>query len=141
MARGPSSWIFLVRLLVAAVFIYAGIVKIAAPVRFATEIANYHTVPWPVAVGLAFYLPWLELVCGLALLLAPFARGARSILLALTLLFMFVSIAAKLRGLQVSCGCFGAASYNLSFAGHLMLDVLLLTGITLLLARDRETAI
>jgi hypothetical protein len=51
----------------AAVFIYAGAVKALDPVQFASDIDNYKILPWPVSVALAFYLPWLEILCALGL--------------------------------------------------------------------------
>ena len=54
-------------IIVGTVFIYAGFLKARDPVRFATDISNYQMVPWSVGVRFAFYLPWLELICGLAL--------------------------------------------------------------------------
>ena len=51
----------------AGIFIYAGALKAFDPVQFASDIDNYKILPWPVSVALAFYLPWLEIFCGLGL--------------------------------------------------------------------------
>jgi len=59
-------------------------------------------------------------------------RGSVFILTALMTLFIVITIIAKMRGLDISCGCFGHASKYLSFAGHLVLDFLLLGGLVLL---------
>ena len=111
---------------VGAVFIYAGAIKLADPLRFASDIANYQILPWPVAVWLAFYLPWVELLCGLALIFRRFFDGAVLITGCLMFGFIGASVSARARGIDISCGCFGSASSNLSFAGHLALDFLLL---------------
>ena len=50
--------------LVAAVFIYAGVIKVLDPVQFAHDVDNYKILPWTLGVALAFYLPWLEILCG-----------------------------------------------------------------------------
>jgi len=125
----------IVAILIGGLFIYAGIVKIIAPVEFARDIDNYKMLPWQAGVGLALYLPWLEILCGLALITRVFFRGGVFIVTALMSLFIIASIAAKARGLDVSCGCFGHASKYLNFSWHLALDFLLLGGLLLLWKR------
>jgi len=116
-------------LLVAAVFIYAGALKILDPVGFARDIDNYKLVPWAMAVGLGFFLPWLEIFCGLALITRQLYRGALAILTALTIVFITASIIAKARSLDISCGCFGHASKGWSFGWHMVFDVALLAAL------------
>jgi len=116
-------------LVVGGVFIYAGVVKAFQPVRFASDIDNYKILPWTISVGLAFYLPWLEILCGLALILRRLYLGGLSILTALVLIFSGVTIAAKVRDLDITCGCFGHASQNWSFSGHLALDLVILAAL------------
>src|SRR5213592_960582 len=109
----------IVDLIVAGVFIYAGAHKALAPVQFASDIDNYKILPWPISVALACYLPWLEIFCGFALVVRLLYRGALSILTMLILTFTLVTIAAKVRGLDITCGCFGHASQHWSFPAHL----------------------
>jgi uncharacterized membrane protein YphA (DoxX/SURF4 family) len=125
----------IVGILIGALFIYAGVVKIMDPVEFARDIDNYKMLPWKLGLGLALYLPWLEIFCGLALITRVFYRGGVFIVTALMSLFILASIAAKMRGLDVSCGCFGHASKYLNFSWHLILDFLLLGGLLLLWKR------
>ena len=87
---------------------------------------------------LAFYLPWLEIFCGLALIFRRLYSGALALLFALLLVFIGASIAAKARGIDISCGCFGHVSDQLSFAWHLVLVFALLAGVVALLKWDRE---
>src|SRR5436189_617187 len=117
---------------IAAVFIYAGVLKVIDPVQFAHDIDHYKILPWTIGVGLAFYLPWLEIFCGLALIFRLLYRGALSILTALVAIFTIATIAAKVRGLDITCGCFGHASQNWNFPAHLALDLVLLAGVILL---------
>ncbi|HEU0273768.1 MAG TPA: MauE/DoxX family redox-associated membrane protein [Candidatus Udaeobacter sp.] len=119
-------------LLIAAVFIYAGVLKMLDPVQFAHDIDHYNILPWTVGVGLAFYLPWLEISCGLALIFRVFYQGALSILTALVVIFLVATIAAKARGLDITCGCFGHASQNWSFPTHLALDLGILVVLVIL---------
>jgi hypothetical protein len=96
--------------------------------------------PWAVSVRLAFYLPWLEILCGIAVIFRVLYRGGLSILTALTSTFVVASIIAKARGLDISCGCFGEASKYLSFTWHLALDLVLLALLFLLFLNSRDLA-
>jgi len=126
-----------VDLIVAAVFIYAGAIKALDPIRFAGDIDNYKILPWAIGVRLAFYLPWLEIFCGLALIARRLYLGGLSILTALICVFIVATVAAKVRGLDITCGCFGHASKNWSFSAHLALDSVLLISLLLLLRSAR----
>ena len=134
----------IVDLIIAAIFIYAGVLKALDPVQLAHDIDHYQVLPWAVGVGLAFYLPWLEIFCGLALIFRLFYRGALSILTALVVVFLVATIAAKVRGLDITCGCFGHASQNWSFPTHLALDLAILVALAALcycsVARARANA-
>ena len=130
----------IVDLIIGALFIYAGVLKALDPITFAIDIDNYKILPWPIGVRLAFYLPWLEILAGLALITRRLYLGALSILAMLTSIFIVASIVAKVRGLDISCGCFGHASKYLSFAWHLVLDFLLLGGLVLLWKRSLSRA-
>ena len=127
----------IVDVIVAGIFIYAGVLKVLDPVQFANDIDNYKILPWPISVALAFYLPWLEIFCGLALVMRFLYRGALSILTALILVFTVATIAAKVRGLDITCGCFGHASKSWSFTAHLALDLILLAVVMFLLRARR----
>jgi putative oxidoreductase len=113
-------------LIIGAIFIYAGGIKILEPVQFASDIDNYKILPWTISVGLAFYLPWLEIFCGLALILRRLYLGGLSILTVLVGVFLVATIAAKVRGLDITCGCFGHASQSWNFPAHLAVDLAIL---------------
>jgi putative oxidoreductase len=120
------AWRFLVRrslaVLVGAVFIYAGFLKVRDPLHFASDINNYQLIPWSVGVRFAFYLPWLELLCGFALVFHRCFSGAVAITLALMFAFIGAAAWARIHGIDVSCGCFGSAGSNLTLTWHLVLD-------------------
>jgi putative oxidoreductase len=100
--------------------------RFADPVQFANDIDNYKILPWTICVGLAFYLPWLEMFCGFALILRRLYFGGLSILTGLVAVFLVATIAAKVRGLDITCGCFGHASQNWNFPAHLAVDLAIL---------------
>lgn len=123
----------IVDLIIGGVFIYAGVIKALDPIGFANDIDNYKILPWTIGVRLAFYLPWLEILCGLALIARRLYLGGLSILTALISIFIVATVAAKVRGLDITCGCFGHASKDWSFTGHLAVDLLLLNAVLFLL--------
>jgi putative oxidoreductase len=128
----------IVDLIVAGIFIYAGAIKALDPVQFAGDIDNYKIFPWPISVALAFYLPGLEIFCGFALIVRLLYRGALSILMTLILTFTLVTIAAKVRGLDITCGCFGHASQNWSFPAHLTTNLAILAALIVLWVSNRS---
>jgi uncharacterized membrane protein YphA (DoxX/SURF4 family) len=117
----------------AGIFIYAGALKAFDPVQFASDIDNYKILPWPVSVALAFYLPWLEIFCALGLVFRFLYRGALSILMLSIVVFTLATIAAKVRGLDITCGCFGHASQHWSFPSHLATNLAILAALLVLL--------
>lgn len=98
---------WLLRLLLAGVFIWAGAIKLGDPAAFATNIENYRIVGQAASATLAVYLPWLELICGAALLLPWTWRGGTLVLGLLMVIFLVASGSAWMRGLDVNCGCLG----------------------------------
>lgn len=113
-------------------FIYAGALKAWDPIGFAGDIENYHMLPWVIGAPLALFLPWLEIACGVALIVDRAERGALTILTALMLVFIAASVVARARGIDISCGCFGHAARNLSFVSHLAIDFGILAAVLLL---------
>ena len=137
------AWRFLVQrslaVLVGAVFIYAGFLKVRDPLGFASDINNHQMIPWSVGVRLAFYLPWLELLCGCALVVHRFFAGAVAITIGLIFVFIGATVWARTQGIDVSCGCFGNAGTNLTLTWHLVLNGgLLLASIYLWFTRGRS---
>jgi putative oxidoreductase len=116
----------------AGIFIYAGALKAIDPVRFASDIDNYKLLPWPLSVAIAFYLPWLEIFCALGLVFRFLYRGALSILIASIVVFTLATVAAKVRGLDITCGCFGHASQHWSFPAHLLTNLAILAALLVL---------
>ena len=96
------------RIVLAGVFLYAGGVKALDPAGFATAIDHYRILPYPAAAACADYLPWLELICGLGVFWRRIRPGAVAVLFGLDLVFSAAIASAWVRGLDISCGCFGA---------------------------------
>jgi putative oxidoreductase len=118
--------------IVAAIFIYAGVLKMLDPAQFAHDINNYRILPWTLSVALAFYLSWLEILCGLGLIFRFLYSGALSILTVLIVVFTVATVAAKVRGLDITCGCFGHASQHWSLPAHLATNLGILAALLVL---------
>ena len=107
------------RILLGAVFIFAALPKLADPPAFAKAIWNYQLVPEALLSPLALTLPWLELLCGLALVLGVWTRPAAAWVAILLTGFM-LSLGLNLaRNHPVDCGCFGSPSQPRSEAERL----------------------
>ena len=103
------------RLILAIIFYYAGIEKIADPGEFAVAIYNYQLLPDLAVNVLAVILPWLEIIIATCFVAGFYVRGAALISSALFLTFATALTINLLRGLDISCGCFGASSGNINW--------------------------
>lgn len=116
-------------IIVGAVFIYAGVLKAWDPFAFAKDIDHFRILSYPLGMRVAFYLPWLEILCGLALIVGRLRSGAIAILGGLMVVFTIATIAAKARGIDLDCGCFGSVGKGLGFTAHLLIDFALLAAL------------
>ena len=99
----------LVSIALACVMIWAAVPKLLDPSDFAAAIQNYRLLPPQAARWLAALLPAFELFAGLGLLLSRFRRGAALVSAAMLTAFAIAMAQARVRGIDLRCGCFGAA--------------------------------
>lgn len=97
------------RLLLAGVFIYAGFLKGSDPIAFAGQVAAYQILPYAFNYLVAAALPFVELLCGVLLLINRRVRPALLVLFGLNFVFMLALLSLVLRGLDIDCGCFHPA--------------------------------
>ena len=115
-AGWPSTFTVLLRWALALVFAAAAFPKILQPAEFALAIFRYQLVPYDLVNLLAVFLPWLELVCALALILGCRWRQGALWLLLLMLIVFTTAIGINLyRGIDIACGCFSVNAAQ----GHL----------------------
>lgn len=99
------------RALLTATFLWAGFAKVRGPHLFATDVAAFRLLPGDAAAGLtlavAYYLPWLEILCALGLWVPRWRTGALGIGAALLTGFTLALASAWARGIHLNCGCFG----------------------------------
>lgn len=102
--------LFLFRLIVGGVFIWAGALKIADPLGFAQNIDNYRIFPHFMSFFLALTLPWVEVVAGAMLILGIWRRPNSLVTSLMLAAFIVLVFSAVIRGIDTDCGCFGSLS-------------------------------
>jgi uncharacterized membrane protein YphA (DoxX/SURF4 family) len=128
------------RIAFGAVFILAAVGKIADPGSFADTIYNYQVLPESLVNITAVFLPWLEVLCGLALIAGFYTRGASFLLTGLTIVFMVALTYNISRGLNVDCGCFSVLDKgSSSMQDALIRDVFLLAAGAFVFWRSMKT--
>lgn len=117
-------------------FLYADTEKIINPQSFAIDIYNYRLLPDFAVNLLAIILPWIEVFVAVSLISGFFSRG--SALIATLLFFTFtVALTVNLiRGLDVSCGCFGSSDDKINWL-YLFRDLSLMAISIFILLYDR----
>lgn len=123
-----TAVMWILRLGLAGVFGYAGVIKLRDPAGFAAEIAGYRLLPEMVETWLAVYLPWLEVAIGLGVLLPRTVRGAALLQAALMVIFIVALSLAWARGLDITCGCFGGEAKAVNYPWLIGRDVVILIG-------------
>lgn len=120
-------------LLFGGIFFYAGWLKLRDPARFLIDIRSFDILGDPFAAWLALVLPWIEIICGLAVMSGVLRKGGL-LLLNLALVGFFGAIGyAKSRGLSIQCGCFGGSDTTSSYLELFLRDgILLCIGIALI---------
>lgn len=96
------------RWLVGGVLLLAGGLKIWDPAGFLRDVENYRLIEGPLALAVAFFLPWFEVVAGAGLWLRRPYRGAVLAASAMFAVFLGGLLQAWARGLDIECGCFGS---------------------------------
>jgi len=126
------------RLLVAAVFLYAGWMKFSTPSeRFTLTVAQMQMLPAAFVGIFALTLPWVEMLAGILLLIPRTTRIGALMAAALLALFLAALTWAWTRGLGVDCGCFGPEDAGTSTRGQIPVALVrdsVLLAVTLLLA-------
>jgi len=98
--------VFVTRVFIGLLFIVSSLEKIVDPAAFTQSIVSYKLLPVSIAVVIATVLPWLELLCGFAVLFGVFLRGSSLLLSLMIATFTIAVVLALVRGLDISCGCF-----------------------------------
>jgi uncharacterized membrane protein YphA (DoxX/SURF4 family) len=103
-----QPWLTLLfRLVLGAVLLIAGGLKVGNPQKSAMSVRAYEVLPIDIANFFGYVLPWFEigvgalLILGVAVKISAFLGGATM------LIFILAISQAWARGLSIDCGCFG----------------------------------
>ena len=131
--------VWVCRLVVAAVLIFAAVQKIWMPLEFARLIREYHLLPDQVLNLVAVVLPWLEIVCGLCFLSGLWLMGTAVLLSSLNIIFVIAiayrawlimsSTGVGFFDLSYDCGC----GFGVVYIPTKILENLLLAGVGLII--------
>jgi uncharacterized membrane protein YphA (DoxX/SURF4 family) len=126
------------RVVLGALFLYAGAIKIMDPAAFALAVYNYHILPAWLMNMTAIILPWVEVVAGTCLVLGLWIPGGSFIVSTLLLVFTIALGFNLSRGLDIACGCFSTAPTAEKITWwYLLRDSSLLAAVLLVLFTDQ----
>jgi uncharacterized membrane protein YphA (DoxX/SURF4 family) len=109
-----STALLLVRLAAAAAFGFSawqklqpGIPPVTGPQTFALSVKSYQILPEALISPAAFTIAWVEAICALLILTGLWTRAAAMTLALAVVAFTLGVISVILRGIDITCGCFG----------------------------------
>lgn len=146
--RAALPWVGLVlRLLLAAVWIWAAVSKLSDPSAFVRAVRAYDLAPEWLAKAIGYGLPFLEISLGVFLVLGLGTRLVAAVSGLLFTAFLIGIIQASARGLTIECGCFGGGGsvqdgQNTTYTLDILRDIGLLIAAALLvwISRTRYDA-
>ena len=102
-----SPWLTVrVQIALGVLFVAAALPKIVDPPSFAQMIYNYRLVPGSAVNAMALFMPWFEILAGLALIFGIWRRSAAVAIGTLLIVFIVAITINLVRGHAVNCGCF-----------------------------------
>lgn len=114
------------RLILGVIFLYASYDKILHPKAFAEVVHNYQILPDVLINVTAIFLPWLELLMGVFLIVGFWMPGAVIWCNSLLVVYIGVLWFNLARGLDVNCGCFSTTKGSSISIKTILWDVALL---------------
>lgn len=110
----PHYGLWVIRIIVGALFIFSGLIKANDPLGFSYKLEEYFevfhiTFLSSFAVGIAIFLCALEMFFGFALLIGAYVKKVAWGLLLLIIFFTFLTFYSAVFKVVQTCGCFGDA--------------------------------
>ena len=99
--------VFAIRLILAGVFLYSGLIKASSSAQFAAALAPFTAIPETWLRPLSVLLPLCEIAGGGLILVPQTKRLGACLLLGLCVVFVTALGWALANGIIVSCSCFG----------------------------------
>ena len=120
--RRVNIAVLVVRVLVGAILVGAGALKVGKAASLAAAIAGFRLFPATIVGSLAIGLPYFELLVGAYLVLGLFTRIAASVATAQFILYAAAIASAVVRHIPANCGCFGPGDAAVSDWPHVAFD-------------------
>ncbi len=117
----------IVRFILGAIFIVAGIPKIMDAGSFAGVVYNYHLLPDMLINIFAITLPWLEIIIGGMLITGIWMPGTVILYNLLMIAFITALTVNTARGLDISCGCFSSDPGDIIDVSTIFRDIIMLS--------------
>jgi putative oxidoreductase len=105
--RSVRQTVLALRVILAGIFLYSGLIKASASAQFAIALAPFALVPETWIRPLSILLPLSEIAAGLLILVSPTKHIGAGLIFLLCVLFAMVLSWALANGIVVSCSCFG----------------------------------
>ena len=105
----------LLRVGLGIMFLISSIAKIRMPHDFLGSVYDFEIVGPKLGILIATVLPWLELFVGTCLIGGVFISGALLLSAVMAIMFVIVISSAVVKGLNISCGCFGSSQSLLDY--------------------------
>ncbi|MFC4993854.1 MauE/DoxX family redox-associated membrane protein [Rubritalea tangerina] len=118
------------RVALGGIFLVFGLMKILDAHAFVENVANFQIPPFnepPYDMWLAYFLPPLEVLVGLGLILKRWMEGALLLTAGMLLSFMGAIGSVWARGLDVDCGCSGGTVDLGGYASHMVILFVMLS--------------
>ncbi len=117
--------VLIIRVLLGALLLVAGALKVGHPAELAENIAGFRLLPAHVAGPLALALPYIELMLGAYLILGLFTRAVAAIAAVQFFCYAGAVASALVRHIAANCGCFGPNDAAVADWPHVALDLTL----------------
>ncbi|HOW34985.1 MAG TPA: DoxX family membrane protein [Candidatus Omnitrophota bacterium] len=132
----------IIRILIGIFFVVSGFEKLINPYEnFLYVVQSYELVGKPLDLLTAWFMPWIEFILGVFMILGLWLKITLRGMWALLIIFIFVLGQAILRNLPITeCGCFGDL-LPLPLAVTVAMDTVLLITVTFLRAFIQKTSL
>jgi hypothetical protein len=127
------------RLVLAATFLVSSFGKFVDIKRYSVALVyNLDILPGSLAIAFGWALPFIELACGVCLLLGVLTRLSALGITLMSISFLITKIILLLRGTDVDCGCFGAIGSTMASWSIYLDPIIFLLSVTILFSSRKS---
>ena len=125
--------IFVFRLVLAGTFLVSSLGKFVDIEHYSVAMVyNFNLLPVPLAIGVGWAVPFIELACAVGLLFGVFTRLSALGIALMSAGFFVSKVILLSRGVDVECGCFGAVVSTMASSTIYLDPTLFLLSVTIL---------